>query len=113
MHTALRRKDYYSMAKIRAAVLFGGVTKDHKISLVSAHSILTGLSPEKYDITPIGITKAGRWLYFPGDYCEIKDGTWENNSDCCSAIIRNVAIAENRIASASAFGHCSVCLKSM
>lgn len=87
MHTALRRKDYYSMAKIRAAVLFGGVTKDHKISLVSAHSVLSGLSPEKYDITPIGITKAGRWLYFPGDYSEIKDGTWENNSDCCSAII--------------------------
>ncbi len=75
------------MAKIRAAVLFGGVTKDHKISLVSAHSVLCGLSPEKYDITPIGITRKGRWLYFPGDYSEIKDGSWENNSDCCSAII--------------------------
>ena len=75
------------MAKIRVAVLFGGATKDHKLSLQSAFSVLNGLSKEKYDITPIGITKKGRWLYFPGDYEEIRDGSWENNSDCCSAII--------------------------
>lgn len=75
------------MAKIRIAVLFGGATKDHKISLKSGYAILKGLSPERYDVTPIGITKAGRWLYFPGDYSEIPEGTWENNSDCCSAII--------------------------
>ncbi len=75
------------MAKIRVAVLFGGATKDHKLSLQSAFSVLNGLSREKYDVTPIGITKKGRWLYFPGDYDEIREGTWENNSDCCSAII--------------------------
>lgn len=75
------------MAKIRVAVLFGGATKDHKLSLQSAFSVLNGLSREKYDVTPIGITKKGRWLYFPGDYDEIPTGAWENNSDCCSAII--------------------------
>jgi len=75
------------MAKIRIAVLFGGATKDHKVSLISAYSLLNGLSPEKYDVTPIGITRAGRWLYFPGSYEDIKDGTWEMSSDCCSAII--------------------------
>ena len=75
------------MAKIRIAVLFGGATKDHRISLMSAYSLLNGLSPGKYDVTPIGITRAGRWLYFPGDYEEIKTGAWEMSSDCCSAII--------------------------
>lgn len=75
------------MAKIRIAVLFGGATKDHKVSLVSAYSLLNGLSTEKYDITPIGITKAGRWLYFPGSFEEVKNGTWEMSGDCCSAII--------------------------
>ena len=75
------------MAKIRIAVLFGGATKDHKVSLMSAYSVLCGLPPEKYDVTPIGITRAGRWLYFPASYEEIKDGTWEMSSDCCSAII--------------------------
>ncbi len=75
------------MAKTRIAVLFGGATKDHRLSLQSAFSILNGLSKDKYDVTPIGITKSGRWLYFPGDYDEIPAGTWEQNSDCCSAII--------------------------
>lgn len=75
------------MAKTRVAVLFGGATKDHNISLKSAFSVLNGLSSDKYEVTPIGITRKGRWLYFPGDYDEILDGTWENNSDCCSAII--------------------------
>ncbi|MCM1418817.1 MAG: hypothetical protein NC084_05185 [Bacteroides sp.] len=75
------------MAKTRLCVLFGGATKDHKLSLQSAFSVLNGLSREKYDVTPIGITRAGRWLYFPGDYEEIADGTWEQNSDCSSAII--------------------------
>lgn len=75
------------MAKTRLCVLFGGATKDHKLSLQSAYSVLNGLSKEKYDVTPIGITRAGRWLYFPGDYEEIASGVWEQNSDCCSAII--------------------------
>lgn len=75
------------MAKIRIAVLFGGATKDHKESLMSAYALLNGLSPEKYDVTPIGITRAGRWLYFPGSFEEIKTGKWEESSDCCSAII--------------------------
>ena len=75
------------MAKVRIAVLFGGATKDHKISLMSAYSVLSGLSHDKYDITPIGITRAGRWLYFPGSFEEIRDGSWEMSSDCCSAII--------------------------
>lgn len=75
------------MAKTRLCVLFGGATKDHILSLQSAYSVLNGLSREKYDVTPIGITRAGRWLYFPGDYEEIPSGVWEHNSDCCSAII--------------------------
>ena len=75
------------MAKVRIAVLFGGATKDHKVSLISAYSLLNGLSPERYDITPIGVTRAGRWLYFPGSYEEIKTGKWEESNDCCSAII--------------------------
>ncbi len=81
------QKGQRKMAKTRVAVLFGGATKDHRLSLQSAFSVLNGLSADKYDVTPIGITKKGRWLYFPGDYEEIRNGTWENNSDCCSAII--------------------------
>jgi len=75
------------MAKTRIAVLFGGASQDYAASLQSAYSVLCALSNEKYDVIPIGITRAGRWLFFPGDYNEIPSGAWEQNSDCCSAVI--------------------------
>jgi len=75
------------MAKIRIAVLFGGASQDYASSLQSAYSVLCALSKEKYDVIPIGITRAGRWLFFPGDYNEIPSGAWEQNSDCCSAVL--------------------------
>jgi D-alanine--D-alanine ligase len=75
------------MAKKRIAVLFGGASQDYASSLQSAYSVICALSQEKYDIIPIGITRAGRWLFFPGDYNEIPSGAWEQNSDCCSAVI--------------------------
>lgn len=80
------------MAKIKIAVLFGGMSKDHSVSLQSAYSVLNTLSRGKYEVTPIGITRSGRWLYFPGSYEEIPDGSWENNPDCCSAVISPDAI---------------------
>ena len=75
------------MAKLKIAVLFGGASKDHDVSLKSAYSVLNGLSPSKYEIIPIGITKAGRWLYYPGSYEAVADGSWESDPDCCPAII--------------------------
>jgi D-alanine--D-alanine ligase len=75
------------MAKKRVAVLFGGASQDYTASLQSAYSVLCALSKEKYDIIPIGITRAGRWLFFPGDVGEIPSGAWEQNSDNCSAVI--------------------------
>jgi D-alanine-D-alanine ligase len=75
------------MAKKRIAVLFGGKSKDHNVSLMSAFAVLNGLNKTAYDIIPIGITKAGRWLYFPGDYSQISDGSWERDPDCCSAVL--------------------------
>lgn len=80
------------MAKIKIAVLFGGISKDHSVSLQSAYSVLDTLSRGKYEVMPIGITRSGRWLYFPGSYEEIPDGSWENNPDCCSAVISPDAI---------------------
>lgn len=76
-----------NMAKQRIAVLFGGSSKDYETSLKSAYSVLVALNTDKYEIIPIGITRAGRFLYFPGDFSEVKDGRWEHNNDCCSAIL--------------------------
>ncbi|MBI9049059.1 MAG: D-alanine--D-alanine ligase [Anaerolineaceae bacterium] len=48
--------------KIQLAVLFGGRSGEHEVSLMSATSVLSVLDNERYDITPIGITEDGVWL---------------------------------------------------
>lgn len=75
------------MAKIKTAVIFGGTSQEHDLSLASAYEVIRSIPQDKYDVTPIGITKKGRWLYFPGDIEEIANGSWELNPDCTSAII--------------------------
>lgn len=57
--------------KITVAVLFGGQSGEHEVSLVSAHAVMAGLDPERYELLPIGITKAGRWLAGPGAHAAL------------------------------------------
>ena len=48
--------------KIRIGIIFGGRSGEHEVSLMSARSVLSVLSPDKYEITPIGITLEGDWV---------------------------------------------------
>jgi D-alanine-D-alanine ligase len=48
--------------KIRIAVIFGGRSGEHEVSLRSAESVLKGLDPEKYNVVPIAINHEGKWL---------------------------------------------------
>ena len=48
--------------RLQIAVLFGGRSGEHDVSLMSARSILDALDPEKYAITQVGITRDGVWL---------------------------------------------------
>ncbi len=60
-------------------ILFGGVSPEHAISLRSAESVLNHINKEKYQILPVGITKAGKWILFAGDdYSMLPDGSWES-----------------------------------
>lgn len=49
------------MSKLRVAVLYGGRTGEHEVSLRSAESIMAAMDPERYEIHRIFITKEGRW----------------------------------------------------
>ncbi len=46
---------------LRVAVLYGGRSGEHEISLRSAESIIAGLDPAKYEVQRIFITPEGRW----------------------------------------------------
>lgn len=48
--------------KLRIGILFGGRSGEHEVSLLSAASILKAIDRRKYEIVPIAISKAGRWL---------------------------------------------------
>ncbi len=48
--------------KLRVAVLFGGRSAEHEISLLSARFVVESLDRSKYEPILVGIDKAGRWL---------------------------------------------------
>ena len=48
--------------RLRVAVLYGGPSAEHEISVVSARSVLQAIDRERYEVVPIAITKQGRWL---------------------------------------------------
>lgn len=49
------------MKKIRVAVLYGGCSGEHEVSLVSAFSVVKNLDKTRFEIVPIGIDKKGHW----------------------------------------------------
>src|SRR3954470_5149423 len=51
-----------SSSKLRVAVLFGGRSAEHEISLLSARFVVESLDRSKYEPILIGIDKSGRWL---------------------------------------------------
>jgi len=51
-----------SSSKLRVAVLFGGRSAEHEISLLSARFVVESLDRNKYEPILVGIDKSGRWL---------------------------------------------------
>jgi D-alanine-D-alanine ligase len=48
--------------KLKIAIIFGGRSGEHEVSLNSAKSVLAALNMEKYDVVQIGITHEGAWM---------------------------------------------------
>lgn len=53
------------MTRERVAVVFGGRSGEHEISLRSARTIVAALDPAKHEVIPVGIDKQGRWRTGP------------------------------------------------
>lgn len=61
------------MSKLNVAILFGGRSGEHEISLLSARSVMDNIDREKYHVIPIGITQEGQWL--------VGENTWQALND--------------------------------
>jgi len=53
------------LKKLSIALVFGGRSGEHEVSLTSAHSFLAALDRERFTVTQIGVSRSGRW--FTGD----------------------------------------------
>lgn len=53
------------MQKKNIAVLFGGVSNEYEVSLRSVCSVLRSIDRAVYQPLPIGITRQGKWFYYP------------------------------------------------
>lgn len=63
------------MERLKVAILFGGCSEEHPISVKSAQEVAKHLDSEKYEPFYIGITKSGAWKW-----CDGPGVNWENNN---------------------------------
>ena len=47
---------------IKLAVIYGGMSTEHDVSLISGKNVIDNLDKKKYDIYPLIITKEGKWI---------------------------------------------------
>jgi D-alanine-D-alanine ligase len=68
--------------KIRIAILFGGRSSEHEVSLMSAHSVLSVLDPARYEVYQVGISEEGTWLTGENACDVMEKGNTKNLTQC-------------------------------
>lgn len=61
------------MDRLRVALLFGGASEEHAISLKSAQEVAKSLNPDRYEPIFVGISTHGDWKL-----CDGPDADWED-----------------------------------
>lgn len=57
------------------AVIFGGVSTEHEVSIISGVQVLNALDKSKYKVLPIYITKGGQWVKGDQSFFDVKTFT--------------------------------------
>jgi D-alanine-D-alanine ligase len=56
-----------SDGRLRVALIFGGRSAEHEVSVRSARSVFEAMDRERYDVTPVMITREGAWYTRPAE----------------------------------------------
>jgi D-alanine-D-alanine ligase len=56
------------MSRLRVAILFGGKSAEHDVSVMSARNVAQAIDQERYDVVLIGITRQGQWLLVESEF---------------------------------------------
>lgn len=59
----------------RLAVVFGGRSSEHGVSCLTAREVLAVIDRDRYDVQPIGITRAGAWVAETAQWPALAAGT--------------------------------------
>jgi D-alanine-D-alanine ligase len=70
-------------SKLRVAVLLGGRSAEHDVSILSASNVLKTLDATKYDVVPILITRSGQWLVLDFKDGALPDPIPETGTEIC------------------------------
>lgn len=68
------------------AILFGGISTEHDISLKSADNVIAALPRDRFTPVFIGIDRNGSWFHYTGDVADIITGAWEDH-DCNPVVL--------------------------
>lgn len=75
------------MDKIKLAIVFGGKSSEYSISLHSVTAIIKNVPHDKFDVTLIGITEEGKWLYYDADAESVNNDTWYKNKHLSEVVL--------------------------
>lgn len=68
------------------AIIFGGISTEHDISLKSADNVVHQLPTDRFEPVLIGITREGAWLHYAGDVADIVTDAWCTH-DCTPVVL--------------------------
>ena len=58
----------------RVLVLYGGRSAEHRVSCLSARSVLAALAGTQHEVIPVGIARDGRWTLTDGVIAPVREG---------------------------------------
>jgi D-alanine--(R)-lactate ligase len=62
------------MDKLQVAVIFGGASEEHPVSVKSAREVARNLDAQKYEPHFVGITRSGEWMLCEGPDADLENG---------------------------------------
>lgn len=75
--------------KIRVALLFGGNSAEHEVSIQSAKNVYTSIDKNKYDVQVIGIDKKGQWYLSSGkELLDLQPSYNQRKNDPVSLVVK-------------------------
>lgn len=78
--------------KIRLLLLAGGQSEEHEVSLNSAKSVLEALPTDQFEVTPIIISKEGKWLPSSEAHHALEQGSAATGGEL---VLHSASSAEN------------------